>query len=149
MLILASQINWPLISKGIRKQMLASSFVLIRVPKLPTLFKDRPMADAFNIPNATDIPVYFFGLYLFLSPNGLIHCFKFLYPNCFWKCQFVMMSTEIRISRLIVYFLCFVNNHRCQSFCWALTAVKIGIFKNNSGTKICRQWIKPFGDRNR
>ena len=73
----------------------------------------------------------------------------FLYPNCFWKCQFVMMSTEIRISRLIVYFLCFVNNHWCQSFCWALTAIQIGIFKNNSGTKVCGQLIKPFGDGNK
>ena len=33
----------------------------------------------------TDIPVYFFGLYLFLSQNGLIHCLQFFVPKLFLK----------------------------------------------------------------
>ena len=97
----------------------------------------------------TDIPVYFFGLCLFLSPNGLLHCPQIFVTNLFLKmpiCYDVNRNTDITFDCL---FLCFVNNHWCPSFCWALTAIKISIFENNLGTIICGQWIKPFGDRNK
>ena len=32
------------------------------------------VVDSDEVCSTTDIPVYFFGLCLFLTPNGLIHC---------------------------------------------------------------------------
>ena len=56
---------------------------------------------------ATDIPVYFFGLCLFLSPNGLIHCPQIFVPKLFLKmpiCYDVNRNTDITFDCLFFMF---------------------------------------------
>ena len=61
---------------------------------------------------ATDIPFCFFGLCLFLKPNGLIHCLHIFVPKLFLKmpiCFDVNRNSDIMFDCL--FFLCFVNKH--------------------------------------
>ena len=84
---------------------------------------------------ATDIPVYFFGLYLFLSPNGLIHCLQIFVPKLFLKmpiCNDVNRNTNITFDCL---FFMFCKQSLMPEFLLSVDSCKNWHFQKQFGYK--------------